>query len=230
MRPTAAVVLPLAAAGDVPSKLIVIKCALRTQLSLPNRQSIIATQDKLSGPVYLVECPQRSGRFPTQLAQLGMQPGRIAERIEQLTKRCGCPRRKQLLIDSPMSAEEDREGGAVDEPGPYDVANTAFDDIVIIPLIAPKHSFGQTSGELYATPARGGFEHWSVGVARGIIVNVGFHIEMQTCQSHPFDTSCSLDQEKGTHRGRRQPHLLIEAPPASGRVRVPPQRCTKLRA
>jgi hypothetical protein len=58
---------------------------------------------------------------------------------------------------------------------------------------------GQTSGELNPTPAWGGFEHWSVGVAPGVIVNVVFHIEMQAYQSHPFDTSCSLDQEKGTH-------------------------------
>jgi hypothetical protein len=112
----------------------VIKYALRTQLPSSNGQSIIAAQDKLRGSIHLdhsavalddnysggdlIECPQRSRRFPTQLAQFGMQSGRIAERIEQLTKRCGCPRRKQLLIDSPMSAEEDREGGTIDEPGP----------------------------------------------------------------------------------------------------------------
>jgi hypothetical protein len=73
---------------------------------LPKRQSIIPAQDMLRGPVHLdhsavavaddhprgdlIECPQRSGRFPTQLAKLGMQPGRIAERIKQLSQRCDC--------------------------------------------------------------------------------------------------------------------------------------------
>jgi hypothetical protein len=84
----------------------VVKNALRTQLPLPNRQSIIPAQDMLGRPIHLdhstvaiaddhprgdlVECPQRSGRLPTQLAKLGMQPGRIAKRITQLSKRRDC--------------------------------------------------------------------------------------------------------------------------------------------
>jgi hypothetical protein len=94
--------------GDEPSELIVFKYALRTQPPLPNRQSIIPAQDLLRGPVHLyhsavtigddhsrgelIEGPRGSGGFPTQLAKLGMHPGRIAERIEQLSKRCGCRR------------------------------------------------------------------------------------------------------------------------------------------
>jgi len=129
--------------------------------SLPcrNRQSIIPAQDLLRGPVHLnhsavtigddhsrgelIEGPRGSGGFPTQLAKLGMHPGRIAERIEQLSKRCGCRRHYRCLIDSPMSAEDDRAGRAIEEPGPYNVANTGLDGIIIIPLIAPKDSLGR---------------------------------------------------------------------------------------
>jgi hypothetical protein len=79
---------PVGGKGDEPSKLIVFKYALRTQLPLPNRQSVIPTQDLLRGPVYLghsavaigddhapgelIEGPHSSGGFPTQLAKLGM--------------------------------------------------------------------------------------------------------------------------------------------------------------
>jgi hypothetical protein len=113
MRATAAAVFPWAGDGDEPSELIVFKYALRTQPPLPNRQSIIPAQDLLRGAVHLyhsavtigddhsrgdlVECPQRSGRLPTQLAKLGMQPGRIAKRISQLSKRCGCRRHYRVL-------------------------------------------------------------------------------------------------------------------------------------
>jgi hypothetical protein len=113
---------PIGGAGDGPSKLLVIKDALRTQLPLPNRQSVIPAQDMLRGPVHLdhsavaiaddqsrgdlIDGAQRSGRFPTQLAKLGVQPGRIAERIEQLLKLSGTNCIKRFLIDSPMNAED----------------------------------------------------------------------------------------------------------------------------
>jgi hypothetical protein len=85
---------PVRGEGDEPSKLIVFKHALRTQLPLPNRQSVIPTQDLLRGPVHLghsavaigddhapgelIESPHGSGGFPAQFAKLGMQAGRIA--------------------------------------------------------------------------------------------------------------------------------------------------------
>src|SRR6202047_3096409 len=72
------------------------------------------------------------------------------------------------LIDSPMSAEDDRAGGAIEEPGPYNVANTGLDGIIIIPLIAPKASLGQKFGKLNTTPARGGLEHSSASGTRGV--------------------------------------------------------------
>jgi hypothetical protein len=98
-----------------------------------------------------------------------------------------------------VSAEEGRAEGAIEEPGPYNVANTAFDDIIIIPLIALKDSLEQTFGKLNPTPTRGGFEHSSVGVPRSVIFDVTIRIETQTCQTHPFDISCLLVQEKGPH-------------------------------
>jgi hypothetical protein len=91
-----------------------------------------------------------------------------------------------------MSAEDDRAGGAIEEPGPYNVANTGLDGIIIIPLIAPKDSLGQTFGKLNPTPVRGGLKHWSVRVPRGVIVDIIIHIDTQTRHTHPFDTSCSL--------------------------------------
>jgi hypothetical protein len=98
-----------------------------------------------------------------------------------------------------MSAEEDRSGRAVEEPGPYNMANRTFENVTIIPLIAPKDSFGQTFEKLNPIPAWGGLEHWPVRVSRAIIVDVIFHIEVQPCQTHPFDISCLLVQEKGPH-------------------------------
>jgi hypothetical protein len=51
-----------------------------------------------------------------------------------------------------MSAEEDRSGRAVEEPGPYNMANRTFENVTIIPLIAPKDSFGQTFEKLTQFP------------------------------------------------------------------------------
>src|SRR3984893_4847394 len=81
---------------------------------------------------------------------------------------------------------------------PYNVANTGLDGIIIIPLVPLKDSLGQTFGKLNPTPVRGGLKHWSVRVPRGVIVDVIVHIDTQTCQAHPFDTSRSLVQEKVT--------------------------------
>ena len=98
-----------------------------------------------------------------------------------------------------MSAEEDRAGRAGEEPDPYSIANPTLENVSIIPLFAPKDSFGQTFGKLNLIPAWGGLEHRPVRVSRAIIVDVIFHIEVQTRQTHPFDISCLLVQEKGPH-------------------------------
>src|SRR3981189_619543 len=101
-----------------------------------------------------------------------MQPGRGAKRIEQLSKRCDCRRRKRLLIHSPMNAENNGASGAIEESGSYYVADTGLGGIIIVPFIAPKDSLGQTFGKLDPTPARSGREQWSIRVPRAVIVDI----------------------------------------------------------
>ena len=77
-------------------------------------------------PGELIERPHGNGGLPTQPAKLGMQPGRGAKRIEQLSKRCDCRRRKRLLIHSPMNAENNGASGVIEASGSYYVADTGL--------------------------------------------------------------------------------------------------------
>src|ERR1700731_4659815 len=63
-----------------------------------------------------------------------------------------------------MNAEDDCAGGGIEQPGPYNVANTGLGGIIIVPLIAPQDSLGNTLGKLNPIPARGGFEQWPIRV------------------------------------------------------------------
>jgi hypothetical protein len=134
-------------------------CAAISCIVFPAKSAAVSRLSAGDNPKNSVRSLSEGVRASGSATKLGMQPGRIAERISQLSKRRGCRRHYRCLIDSPMSAEDDCAGGAIEEPGPYNVANTGLDGIIIIPLIAPKDSLGQTFGKLNPTPARGGLEH-----------------------------------------------------------------------
>src|SRR5712671_4332241 len=143
---------PICGDGDEPSELILFKYALRKQLPLPNRQSVIPPQDMLRGPVHLhhsavaigdnhsrselIERSQRSGRFPRQVAKLGMQSGRVAQGLKQLLKPRATNRTERRLVDPLMNAKNDGVGRVIEEPRPDNVTNTGLDYKVIIPLVA----------------------------------------------------------------------------------------------
>ena len=77
----------------------------------------------------LIERSQRSGRFPRQVAKLGMQSGRVAQGLKQLLKPRATNRTERRLVDPLMNAKNDGVGRVIEEPRPDNVTNTGLDYI-----------------------------------------------------------------------------------------------------
>lgn len=91
----------------------------------------------------LIEGPYGSGRFPTKIAQLGMQSGRIAQRLEQLFKPRATNGTERRLVDFLVNAKNNHVGPVIEEPRPYNVTDTCLDYKIVIPLVAAENGLGQ---------------------------------------------------------------------------------------
>src|SRR6267378_5761757 len=113
--------------------------------------SAVATGDDHSRSE-LIEGSQRSGRFPRQVAKLGMQSGRVAQGLKQLLKPRATNRTERRLVDPLMNAKNDGVGRVIEEPRPDNVTNTGLDYKIIIPLVAAENGLGQAFGKPQPLP------------------------------------------------------------------------------
>jgi len=74
-----------------------------------------------------------------------MQPGRLAERLDQRSQCRETVRRERRLIHPVMDAKVDRVGPVLEEPGPYTVVNTGLKQIIIIPPLRRSTASGTHS-------------------------------------------------------------------------------------
>ena len=102
----------------------VVENVQRTKFAVPNRQPIGPLQNTLGCPVHLDQPPvavgddHRCGEliegaegdrgFPAQASQLGMQPGRFGERLQQFLN-CRNTRRCERRPVSPMTYAENAD-------------------------------------------------------------------------------------------------------------------------